>query len=78
MHPAQNPSKDTHNVHLGPDPYIADWLSRQKYAESKDKQITDMQLCIKTTDATTNIHACMTIQDAQKAMLNQHTYNYKT
>ena len=50
----------------GPDLFIADWLSRQNHKESKDAEISGMQLNIDAKQTTTSFQDCMIIQELQQ------------
>ena len=46
------------------------WLSIQKHNENNDEEIASMTQSINVIKVTIHIPACMTIQDIQKAILN--------
>ena len=52
---------------LGPEIFIADWLSRQKHKENKDAAICGMDIRVDAIQASTNVPECMSIQQIQHA-----------
>ena len=55
-----------HILHL----YLAVCLPRLNHIERKNEEISSITVNVNAIDITTNITACMTIQDIQKAVLN--------
>ena len=47
----------------GPDLHTTDWLSRENHAENRDKEVSDLQLCINAISAVPDIITCMTLCD---------------
>ena len=54
----------------GPDLFIVDWLSSQIHIENKDEKTASMRVNINAINTSTEIPACMSIQDIQEAMKN--------
>ena len=53
---------------LGPDIFIADWLSRQNHVEGKDKLIEDMDIQVDAIQSNTDISECASIEEIQQAL----------
>ena len=51
---------------LGPEIFIADWLSRQNYKENKDATICGMDIRVDATQTSVNVPECMLVQQIQQ------------
>ena len=52
---------------LGPELFIADWLSRHNHTENKDAEIHGMDIKVDAIQTTTNIPECMSMWQIHKA-----------
>ena len=58
---------------LGPELFIADWLSRHNHTENKDEEMHGMNVKVDTIQTTMNISECMSILQIQQVTLQgQH------
>ena len=53
-----------------PDPYIADYLSRQIHTENRDEEILDIEISIQTISLGMCIPTCISIKDIREAPQN--------
>ena len=51
----------------GPDIFIADWLSKHKHVEGKDKLIEDMDIQVDAIQSTTDMPECVSMAEIQQA-----------